>query len=136
MNKFLVALGLGALMWVVPAGAQTTMKFDIPFSFVAGDRVVPAGTYRVTVDDHFNLARLDSTLDREVRVVRLVPGTTSRAWDHANAGGLQFTKQGEQFFLTGVWKPGSIAGNATVPSKRQIEATKTAAVQVVNVNSN
>ena len=136
MNKLLVALGLGALMWVAPAGAQTTMKFDIPFSFVAGDRVAPAGTYRVSVDDRFSLVRFDSLADREVRVARLVPGATSRGWDHANAGSLQFTRQGEQFYLTGVWKPGSVSGNATVPSKRQIEATKTAKVQVVNVNSN
>ena len=54
-----IALGVAALLWVVPAGAQvSTMRIQIPFTFTAGSEVLPAGWYSVTVDQGFEGSRV------------------------------------------------------------------------------
>ena len=124
MKQFLIALGLGAMMCAAPAVAQTTMRFNVPFAFVAGDHVMPAGAYRVTLDNSFGLARFEGLSDLSVQLVRLVPGGIERKTGSNYTGSLRFAKYGEKYFLDGVWKAGSIAGNATIPSKRMLESAK------------
>ena len=132
MNKILAAFGLGVLMWVAPAGAQTsTMRFDIPFSFVAGDHVLPAGTYRVTVDDNFNLCRLDPFGGTSPHIVRLVPGATSRPMAKSLNGSMRFTRYGDRYVFSGVWRPDSVAGNETVQSRHQRELAASGTTPVV-----
>ena len=49
-DAFLAAVTAIALTAALPALAQTpTYKADIPFQFVAGDRSMPAGEYRIVV---------------------------------------------------------------------------------------
>ncbi len=123
---------------LAPAGAQTsTMRFDIPFAFVAGDQVLPAGTYRVTVDDTFDMCRFNLIGETSTHVVRMVPGATDRALSKAADGSMKFTRYDDRYFLTGVWKTGSVAGNEIVQSHRQRESAKAGtAPAVVSVNSN
>jgi hypothetical protein len=138
MKNFLIALGLGVAMWVAPAGAQSSssMRFDIPFAFVAGDKVMPAGAYRVTVDPNFNMARFDGVDAQGTRLVRLVPGSTSRPFDQAHNGSARFTKVGEQYVLTGIWKTGAVDGNDTITSRKLVESAKTGQpVEVVTVGA-
>ena len=48
MIGILMVVGLVSLLMAPPASGQTIAKFNVPFEFVAGDRVLPAGEYRVT----------------------------------------------------------------------------------------
>ena len=116
---------MAALLWVVPAGAQvSTMRMEIPFTFVAGDQVLPAGLYVVTVDQNFHHCRFDNLSDSSLRVVRLAGATDSRPLTKVAKGTLRFTRYGGQHFLSAVWRPGQEDGNRVVASKRLLEAAK------------
>jgi hypothetical protein len=120
-----LALGVAALLWVTPAGAQvSTMRMEIPFTFVAGDQVLPAGQYVVTVDQNFHHCRFDNLSDSIMRIVRLASATDSRPLTKAAQGTLKFTRYGDQHFLSAVWRPGQEEGNRVVASKRLLETAK------------
>ena len=119
------ALGAAALLWAAPASAQVSrMRMDIPFTFVAGDRILPAGNYWVTVDQDFLRLRFDSMSDRIVGMIRLAAATDSRPGTKAAQGTLRFTRYGGQHFLSAVWRPGQEEGNRVVTSKRLLEAAR------------
>src|SRR5450759_1262955 len=119
------AFGVAALLWVVPAGAQvSTMRMEIPFTFVAGDQVLPAGQYVVTVDQNFHHCRFDNLSDSTLRIVRLASATDSRPLTNSAQGTLRFTRYGGQHFLIAVWRPGQEEGNRVVVSKRLVETAK------------
>ena len=119
-----LALGAAALLWVVPASAQVSMRMDIPFTFVAGDQILPAGWYTVTVDQEFHRLRFDSLSNSTVQMIRLAPATDSRPQSKTAQGTLRFTRYGGQHFLSAVWRPGQQEGNRVVASKRLLEAAK------------
>jgi hypothetical protein len=129
MNKFqsgkalLVAFGLTVVALAVPAGAQTIMRVNIPFEFVAGSQTLPAGPYSFVIDADFSHCHIDSMTDGSVRNVSFVPGKTRRSAD--TSGGLvQFQKYGNRYFLSALWKPGYTDGLAVVPSRRLVESAK------------
>ena len=118
----LMALGVAAFLCSTPARAQvTTMHVDIPFAFVAGDQTLPAGSYRLTVDQDFRRLRFDSRADMNVWLTRLSPATDSRSAKNAENGTLRFAHYGELYLLVNVWRPGEHDGNRVVPSKRVLE---------------
>ena len=49
-GKVLVVIGVVAMLLVPAANAQSTGRFDIPFEFWAGGKVLPAGEYQVKVE--------------------------------------------------------------------------------------
>ena len=106
-----IALGVAALLWAVPAGAQVArMRMEIPFTFVAGDRVLPAGAYWVTVDQDFHRCRLDGLSNSTIQLIRLLPASDRRSLTNAVQGTLRFTRYGGQHFLSAVWRPGHEQG--------------------------
>ena len=120
-----IALGVAALLWAVPAGAQVArMRMEIPFTFVAGDRVLPAGAYWVTVDQDFHRCRLDGLSNSTIQLIRLLPASDRRSLTNAVQGTLRFTRYGGQHFLSNVWRPGQEEGSRVVNSKRLLEAAK------------
>jgi hypothetical protein len=119
------ALGAASLLFVAPAGAQvSTMRMEIPFAFVAGDQVLPAGQYVVTVDQDFNRCLFVNQSDTTAQMIRLLSATKSRPLGKTALGTLQFTRYGGQHFLSAVWRPGHEGGNQVVASKRLLEAAK------------
>lgn len=98
------------------ASARTAdyVVVDVPFSFVAGDRQLPAGRYSV------RRARFDST----ALIVRNEDGGEA-TMVLTNAGGasrqmkLTFRQYGDRHFLAGVWLPGANGGRALPESKRE-----------------
>lgn len=124
-KALLAAAGLAVLTLAVPASAQTSnFQVRIPFSFVAGNHMVPAGQYNVTVDG--DLARLRNLTGASItdHIVVLQPGATSRSSSNAEYGTLRFAKYGEKYFMTGVWKPGTTTGNGVTPSKRLLDSAQ------------
>jgi hypothetical protein len=128
MKRLLVGLGLAALLLAVPASAQiSTMQYRIPFAFVAGNEVLPAGTYQVTLDTNFYLCRFQSADEVTTHTIRVIPGTTDRPWEQTKTGALKFLRYGGRLYLSGVWNRGAVAGHETVVARRVIELAKTGA---------
>ena len=119
------ALTAAALLWVAPAVAQvSTMRMEIPFAFVAGGQVLPAGQYVVTVDQDFHRCLFASQSDTGTQVIRLASATDSRPWAKSTPGTLRFARYGGQHFLTAVWRPLQQEGSRVLTSKRLLEAAR------------
>jgi hypothetical protein len=122
--KQLIILGLAALSLGITASAQTkTMRFDVPFQFVAGNESLPAGQYDVTVDE-FSRMVIRPASGMGVHLVPLTSTYLTRAVDVIGDGRLLFTKYGDNLFLTAAWRPGYSDARMVTKSKRLQEAAK------------
>ena len=61
-NAVFFALSIAALFRATPAQAQSSysMRMDVPFQFVAGNQVLPAGPYSFTVDSAFHILKIQA----------------------------------------------------------------------------
>ena len=117
------ALGVATLLWAPAAAAQgTNMRMDIPFAFVAGDEVFPAGQYLVTVDRQFGRCIFVSRTDATTKAIRLSATSDTRSLENGSLGTMRFILNGGQYFLTNVWRTGQEDGFRIVPSKRMLQA--------------
>lgn len=133
----LVALGLAVLLGLAaPASAQTMMRVEIPFAFVAGNQSLPAGMYNFVLDANFSFCRIDSFSDGSSHPIRFMPGPARRQNANADRGVVQFEKYGDRYFLNAVWKPGSTDGLAAITSRRLIESAKAqGTVETMSIDS-
>ncbi len=126
-KSILAALSLAIPLFAAAAPSQTrTVRCEIPFQFIAGNQVLPAGEYRLTVDPDHMLFLIHSVANAESWMIRYSPGGLGRDADKTGNGMLRFAKYGTQYFLTGVWEPGRVDGNRVLPSRRLVESAKLA----------
>lgn len=100
---------LGALVFVLIAGAtqaqQLNINATVPFAFVAGDRVYPAGEY------YFSRASVTNSIIQVSNSERIIAANVlSQACLQVNPPQetkLVFHRMGDTYFLTQMW----IAGN-------------------------
>ncbi|HEX6183957.1 MAG TPA: hypothetical protein VFZ44_08780 [Pyrinomonadaceae bacterium] len=98
----------------------------IPFDFVAGEKVLPAGTYRVEPvrRDSYTAWEIQSTSAGAGAVVM----TSALGGNAAGAESrLVFQKYGETHVLAQVWASGDMAGREVVQSRRTRTMSETAA---------
>ena len=101
------ALAIGMVASAPTAHAQTTpvAKADIPFDFVAGQRVMPAGTYEITHSD--NLLELRATDQKAAEFLSVHAAYTV----HTPSGSsLVFDRRGDKYFLRQIWTAGNHDG--------------------------
>ncbi len=117
-RNLLIALAVAVVaLSAVNAVAQNVGRADIPFNFIVGNRMLPAGSYAV--------------IHREPRVITLVSATeivgTTVTPGHNETreatSSLVFRRIGQQYFLETAWISGE--GDLIVPvSDRQKEALR------------
>jgi len=122
----LTMVAAAAVLWVAPASAQSTkVRVDIPFEFVAGNSVLPAGQYYVTLDG-FPRVLLQGTNEKNGHMVALSGKSETRPASGAAGAKLQFSRYAGTVFLTGVWAPGHEDGKVVARSARLTEAMNAA----------
>src|SRR5438270_1543276 len=114
-----------ALLMAASAYAQGSQKLNVqcPFGFHVGASMLPSGEYSVDTDAGPNVLRLRSA-DAKSSVMIIAhavqsPGTSGR-------GKLVFTKYGDEYFLSQVWKQGTNIGSELPRSRREIEVAANA----------
>ena len=132
MNKtsligILMVVGLVSLLTAPPASAQTNAKFSVPFQFVAGDRVLPAGEYRVKVDSGLRRLEIRQAWADDGAFLAAVPVSTK---DAARIGKLVFSAYGSVRLLQTVWIGGRAEGVELPASKAQRELAKASATNL------
>jgi len=119
-----IAIGLLALLSVTTAYAETKLlRVEIPFKFVAGDQVLPAGVYRVIIDPQFNrmeLRRADGAAGAYISVHSASRPTS------VELGQLVFRGYGHTYFLQSVWGAGRSTGSELPQSKGEREMARAA----------
>lgn len=108
----------------------------IPFDFVAGGKVLPAGTYRVEAvrRDSYTVWEVRSTAGRAGAVV-MTSAIGSGAAAEAEPR-LVFQKYAETYVLAQLWPSSDSAGRAVLQSRRgRTEAARNVKPEVVTVTA-
>jgi len=116
VGHVLVSLVLGALTLGSPVQAQNverTIKANIPFDFVVGSKVFPAGRYSVVLIKPALLELRDS----EGRALIDVLTHSVQASALASRPKLRFDSEGGQHVLTQVWQEDDFIGEQVLRRK-------------------
>ena len=102
-------LNLSVLFLATASRAQqTNVKVDVPFDFVAGDHVYPAGEYTLkSMLDSDAVIRIDGSPELPGRVVLSNACTLNTPSKQTK---LVFRRVGESYFLYQVWIEGNLGG--------------------------
>lgn len=116
MVALLVAIAL--VTAVASASGQSTIsRADIPFEFVAGNKTLAAGHYRITnVSSGAEVLKIAGTESGQ-SVFRLTISVQASA--RKNEGKLVFRRYGNHYFLAEVWMTGESAGRQLMKSKAE-----------------
>ena len=108
-------VGVAILLTAAAASGQISQKVraTVPFSFMAGDKVSPAGDYRVEIDR----GRAILTLSSDKFTIFML--TTSSYQPRDNRNYLRFNRYGDKWFLQAVSFDGT--AQITPMSKREKE---------------
>jgi len=124
--RFTVIAAL-ALAFVASAQAQTALNFKtfaVPFSFKVGDKVLPAGEYKITADNQVIRVQQMNGKGNAVSLVQRTRGANHNLSDAK----LTFRRYGDQYYLSTVWLPDS-PGRELKKPRREI----TDVAQIVGV---
>lgn len=116
-------LGLGLLLAVSAASAQDSgVKANIPFEFVAGDQVLPAGEYLITREGSSGQVLLIRSNDHnEAKFATAFNCSSARP---ANSTRLVFHTMGGRYYLYQVWRQGFDQGRELPKSKTELRLAK------------
>ncbi len=116
VTRALMLIAVLAMVFVTTANAQTSGRFDIPFQFVAGQTILPAGEYRVNAGAGSPWMRIVETSGAATVNLLVIPKYAQAA---QATGRMEFRRIGDTYVLTGVWLRGNDRG-LQMPS-RQVE---------------
>jgi len=124
MNRIRTALlGLGLFFVVSGVRAQeNAVKANIPFDFVVGNQVLPAGEYLVTVQGSANEAILIRSTDSKSAAMTVTFSCASA--NPSKDTKLVFHTLGGRYFLSQVWAQGYSQGRELRKSSAEIEMAK------------
>ena len=121
MNRMRSAfLGLGLLFAVSGVQAQQNgVKANIPFDFMVGNRVLPAGEYVVAGDGSSSQAIFIRSTDNKTAVMTLAFRCASA--QPSKQSKLVFHTLGGRYFLSQIWAEGYQQGRELSKSRAEIE---------------
>jgi hypothetical protein len=121
MKRFIYEAVLGTVLACSYGHAQThEASANIPFEFRMGESVMPAGKYLI----HEGGGVLTLREERGKSAASRLTLPVSRAKINENPS-LEFTRYGNEYYLTKLWSANSQEGRAVMQSKREKELAKT-----------
>jgi len=116
-------LGLGLLLAVSAAQAQETrVKANIPFDFVVGNKVLPAGEYMVVSEGRTNQAIVIRSDDTNSAILSLTLSCSSL--NPSDKTKLVFHSLAGRYFLSQGWMQGYDKGRELPKSKAEVQLAK------------
>jgi len=106
------------------AQADEPMLVNIPFAFVAGNVTLPAGEYRVQKLDGNSTVVLIRCSDATASA--MVVTHAAQAKELQTESKLIFNQYGNRYFLSQVWRAGSIRGRELMKSRSEKEISQSA----------
>jgi hypothetical protein len=116
-------LGLGLLLAVSAAHAQESgVKANIPFDFVAGNQVLPAGEYLVTPEGSSGqVVLIRSSDNKAAKFAAAFNCSSARPSDSTK---LVFHTMGGRYYLYQIWRQGFDHGRELPKSKIELQLAK------------
>lgn len=120
MKKQLLIVFAGVLLAVGSAYAQSSrLVADIPFDFIVGNKVFPAGEYAIrTIGMNGATLQLENTESK--RSLFLTPNYCASAQPQQESK-LVFNMYGNHFYLAQIWTEGYDQGRELPKSSREVE---------------
>src|SRR6266566_141435 len=106
------------------ARADEPMLVNIPFAFVAGNATLPAGEYRVEKLNGNSAVVLIRCSDANAAAVVL--SNAAQANERQSGSKLVFNRYDNRYFLSQVWRAGSIRGRELMKSRSEKEISQSA----------
>jgi hypothetical protein len=123
MKRYVLAAVLFAVAPASGLFAQSSdMTAKIPFDFRLGDKLMPAGEYRVQQQSALLILKQQGS--GHAAAAQLTTPSSRR--EASEKGALQFTRYGNQYFLSNVWTAGARDGRALRQSKIEKELARLA----------
>ena len=116
-----------ALAFAVSAQAQTALNyktFAVPFSFKVGNKVLPAGEYKITADNQ--VVRVQKT-DGKANAITLTQRTRGASQIESDPK-LTFRRYGDQYYLSQVWLPDSLGRELKKPRRENTDLAQNYAI--------
>jgi hypothetical protein len=110
----------------VPAQSERS-KITIPFSFIVGQKTLPAGEYTVEPNRR-NFDKVWLIQSREADASALFTTMPVRANQTQEETKLVFHKYGDQYFLSQIWTPGGSTGRELLMPRLERELAKNAKI--------
>ena len=128
-NKFtIVALMILTLLTSAAFAADQAQKVNVPFDFHLGDKVLPAGSYRISALNPQTLLVRAEDMSVQQRVTLTFQTERSNLDTEAK---LVFRHIGNEYFLVQVWGAGTATGRAILTSRAQEQMARNATSNVV-----
>src|ERR1700687_4577413 len=112
----------------VSAQSERIRVINIPFSFIVGQKTLPAGEYTVEPNrkdsDNVWLAQI-----REGHATALFTTMAVRASETQEETRLVFHKYGDQYFLSQIWTVGDATGRELLMPRLELELAKNAKIE-------
>ena len=120
MKNSLLALAMSAALGMsATAYAQTTqLKVAVPFDFIAGDTVLPAGNYDVESIDTWGGKAL-SIHNVTSNAGTLLLSNSCQMAKTSDSNKLVFYRYGQRYFLAEIWTAGTNIGRKMSLNQRQ-----------------
>ena len=106
------------------ARADEPMLVNIPFAFTAGNVTLPAGEYRV--EKLHGSSTVVLIRCSEANAAAVVLSNATQAKETPTQSKLIFKRYDNRYFLSQVWRAGSISGRELLKSRAEEEITKSA----------
>ena len=119
----LMAISVLVLLQATSAYGQTSTRYNIPFQFLAGDQMMPAGQYLARLDLGSRTLNLRHESGISVLSLRVIPG--KRSLDPVEEGKLLFKAYGNAKVLARVWTHGVADASDLPVSKAERELART-----------
>lgn len=116
-----LTLSLGAALSGPVAAHAQSVTVSIPFNFSANDQNVPAGTYRISLQDPRYLSFIDTHSTRKQYLMLVQPAGQLNSQD---VGRLTFHRYGHNNYLYQVWMPGQGEGRQFIRSRSEQETLR------------
>ena len=120
--RFTVIAAL-ALAFVASAQAQTALNFKtfaVPFSFKVGNKVLPAGEYKITAENQVIRVQQINGKENAVSLTQRTHGTNHNLSDAK----LTFRRYGDQYYLSQVWLPDSLGRELKKPRRESTDVAQ------------
>jgi|APPan5920702752_1055751.scaffolds.fasta_scaffold36001_1 hypothetical protein len=118
-----VLIAFSFLFVVSSAHAQSAVQATIPFNFVAGNRVLPAGQY-VLGSKSLTSGNLISIRDLDEPITSLALSNPCSVSKAPKTSKLVFHRIGNEYFLYQIWVEGETTGRQFPMSKLEVQMAK------------
>ena len=114
-----------AIVLAAPVSAQTlALRASVPFDFVVGGRIVPAGDYVVSTSGDLGVLQVWNEAKGIVPIVALTNAVYGQRDGEAF---LTFHRYGGDYFLAAIWD-GAVSGGRSIPMSRTEREKATSAL--------